>query len=96
MDTGQADVLSRGPVPRHRLTVKDYHRLGEAGILGEDDRIDLLEGQLVDMSPIGPRHALAIDALNELLVTAVARRASVRVQNPSRSRRGELQDNCER
>jgi hypothetical protein len=42
----------------------------------------LLEGQLVDMSPIGPRHALAIDALNELLVTAVARRAGVRVRNP--------------
>lgn len=69
-------------MPRHRLTVKDYHRLGEAGILGEDDRVELLEGQLVDMSPIGPRHALAIDALNELLVTAVARRASVRVRNP--------------
>lgn len=82
MDTGQVDVLSRHPVPRHRLTVKDYHRLGEAGILGEDDRVELLEGQLVDMSPIGPRHALAIDALAELLITAVARRASVRVQNP--------------
>ncbi len=82
MDTGQVDVLSRHPVPRHRLTVKDYHRLGEAGILGEDDRVELLEGQLVDMSPIGPRHALAIDALTELLVTAVSRRASVRVQNP--------------
>src|SRR5579863_8592048 len=33
MDTGQVDVLSRHPVPRHRLTVNDYHRLGEAGIL---------------------------------------------------------------
>jgi len=82
MDTGQVDILSRHPVPRHRLTVKDYHRLGEAGILGEDDRVELLEGQLVDMSPIGPRHALAIDALTELLVMAVAGRASVRVQNP--------------
>lgn len=82
MDTGQVDVLSRHPVPRHRLTVKDYHRLGEAGILGEDDRVELLEGQLVDISPIGTRHALAVDALNELLVMAVAGRGSVRVQNP--------------
>jgi Uma2 family endonuclease len=82
MDTGEVDVLSRHPVPRHRLTVNDYHRLGEAGILGEDDRVELLAGQLVDMSPIGPRHALAIDALTELLVTAVAGRAAVRVQNP--------------
>jgi hypothetical protein len=38
--------------------VDEYRRLGEAGVLGEADRIELLEGQLVDMSPIGPRHAL--------------------------------------
>src|SRR5690348_12571398 len=78
-DTG---VLSRYPVPRHRLTRRDYYRLAEAGILGEDDRVELLEGQLVDMSAIGPRHALAVDALNELLVLAAAGRAAVRVQNP--------------
>ncbi len=77
-----SDVLSRHKVPRHRLTVADYHRLGQAGILGEDDRVELLEGQLVDMSPIGPRHALAVDALTELVVHAVAGRAHVRVQNP--------------
>lgn len=82
MDTGRADILSRHLVPRHRLTVDEYHRLGEAGILGEHDRVELLEGQLVDMSPIGPRHALAVDALTELLVIAVAGRAGVRVQNP--------------
>src|SRR6476660_8332454 len=82
MDTGRTDILSRHPVTRHRLTVTEYHRLGEAGILGEDDRVELLEGQLVDMSPIGPRHALAVDALNELLVLAVAGKAAVRVQNP--------------
>jgi Uma2 family endonuclease len=82
MDTVDIDILSRHPVRRHRLTLDDYHRLGEAGILGEDDRVELLEGQLVDMSPIGPRHALAVDALNELLVTAVSGRAGVRVQNP--------------
>ena len=87
MDTGRTDILSRHPVPRHRLTVADYHRLGEAGILGEDDRVELLEGQLVDMSPIGPRHALAVDALTELLVVAVAGRAGVRVRNPIESGR---------
>ena len=82
MNTGHADILARHPVPRHRLTLHEYHRLGEAGILGEDDRVELLEGQLVDMSPIGPRHALAVDTLNEWLVPAVAGRAVVRVQNP--------------
>ena len=82
MDTDLADILSRHPVPQHRITLEDYHRLGRAGILGEDDRVELLDGQLVDMSPIGPRHALAVDALTKLLVLAVAERATVRVQNP--------------
>ncbi|HEY2620552.1 MAG TPA: Uma2 family endonuclease [Acetobacteraceae bacterium] len=81
-DVHQTNILGRHRVPRHRLTIRDYHRLGEAGILGEDDRVELLEGQLVDMSPIGPRHALVVDALTELLVLAVAGRAVVRVQNP--------------
>src|SRR5215469_8872450 len=81
-DFDEQDILSRYPVPRHRLTVTDYRRLGTAGILGEDERVELLEGQLVDMSPIGPRHALAVDALTELLVLAASGRAAVRVQNP--------------
>jgi Uma2 family endonuclease len=76
------DILSRHAVPLHRLTVNDFHRLAEAGILGEDDRVELLEGHLVDMSPIGPQHALAVDALMDLLVAAVAGQAAVRVQNP--------------
>ncbi len=88
MDTGGIDILNRHPVPRHRLTLDEYHRLGEAGILGEDDRVELLDGQLVDMSPIGPRHALAVDALTELLVVALAGRAAVRVQNPVEIGRG--------
>jgi Uma2 family endonuclease len=82
MDTGHTDVLSRHPVPRHRLTLDEYHRLGEAGILGEDDRVELLEGQLVDMSPIGPWHALAVDTLTELLVIGIAGDAGVRVLHP--------------
>ena len=55
-DIHATDILARYQVPRHRLTVRDYHRLAEAGVLGEDDRVELLEGQLVDMAAIGPRH----------------------------------------
>jgi Uma2 family endonuclease len=76
------DILSRYQVLRHRLTVTDYHRLGQTGVLGGDDRVELLEGQLVDMSPIGPRHALAIDLLNRLLPAALGKQAWLRVQNP--------------
>jgi Uma2 family endonuclease len=85
------DVLSRHPVRHYRLSVDDYHRIGEAGILGEDDRVELLEGQLVAMNDIGPPHALAVDALNELLFPAVVGRAAVRVQNPVTLDRSEPQ-----
>jgi Uma2 family endonuclease len=83
MDGATTDILSRYPVPRrHRLTRRDYYRLGEAGILADADRVELLEGQLVDMSPIGPRHAIVTDNLTELLVTGFASRTRVRCQQP--------------
>jgi len=82
MDTAPVDIMTRYPVPRHRLTRRDYYRMGEAGILGRDNRVELLEGQLVDMSPIGPRHAIVTENLIALLVTAFAGRAWLRCQDP--------------
>ncbi len=82
MDPAPADSLNRYPVPRHRLNRRDYYRLGEAGLLAEGDRVELLDGQLIDMSPIGPRHAIVVGNLNALLVTAFAGRAWVRCQDP--------------
>jgi Uma2 family endonuclease len=77
-----AVILSRYPVPRYRLTRRDYRRMGEAGISGDDDRVELPEGQPIEMASVGPRHALAVDALTEMLVLAAAAQAVVRVQNP--------------
>jgi Uma2 family endonuclease len=82
MEPYHADLLVRHPVSRHRLTVADYYRLGQAGVLGEDDRVELLDGQLVDMSPVGPRHAVFVDRLMHMLVAAVGDRGYVRCQNP--------------
>jgi len=76
------DVLARYPVARHRLTRRDYHRLGEVGMLGEGDRVELLEGQLVDMTPIGPRHAIVTDTLMDLLVLGFRGRGQVCCQQP--------------
>jgi Uma2 family endonuclease len=64
------------------LTVDDYHRLADAGILGEDDRVELLNGQIVEMTPIGPDHAGTVDALTRLFSQLVGDAAIVRVQNP--------------
>ncbi|HTI83058.1 MAG TPA: Uma2 family endonuclease [Acetobacteraceae bacterium] len=85
MDQGDLGLLSRYPATRRRLlTVDEYHRMGEAGILTEDDRVELIEGELVAMAPIGSEHVAATNALNRLLVLAVGDRAIVSVQNPVR------------
>jgi Uma2 family endonuclease len=70
--------------PRRRFTVDDYYRMAEAGILREDDRVELIEGEVVEMPPIGSAHAGTVDHLATLLGRAVADRAIVRVQGPVR------------
>ena len=67
---------------RHRFTTEDYHRIAEAGVLGEDDRVELIDGEILDRGPIGRRHAACVDRLTERLVGDLAGRAIVRVQNP--------------
>ena len=69
---------------RHRLNVDDYHRMAETGILGEDDRVELIDGELIDMAPIGQDHAGTVDVLTRALVMACGERAIVRVRNPLR------------
>lgn len=59
----------------------EYDKLVELGVF-EDERIELLDGVLVPMSPIGTRHSGAIDALALLLIRALGDRARIRVQNP--------------
>ena len=66
------------------LTVDDYHRMGEAGILAEDDRVELIDGQITAMSPLGSRHAACVDRLTQLLYDRVRKQAIVRVQSSVR------------
>ena len=67
---------------RRRFTVDEYDRMTQAGILGEDDRVELLEGEIVEMAPIGSRHAACVKRLNQLMSQRVAGRAIVAVQDP--------------
>jgi Uma2 family endonuclease len=69
---------------RWRFTVHDYHRMGEAGILHEDDRVELIEGELVEMTAIGTRHFSCVNRLTRMLVMNVGDEAIVSVQNPVR------------
>jgi Uma2 family endonuclease len=85
VDREDLGLLSRYPAtPRRLLTVDEYHRMGEAGILTEDDRVELIEGELVAMAPIGTEHIAATNALTRLLVLAVGDRGIVSVGNPVR------------
>ena len=68
---------------RHKLTVDDYHKLGDAGVLNEDSRVELIEGELIEMAPIGGPHMGLINRLNKLLVFAVGDAGVVSVQNLS-------------
>ena len=66
--------------------------MARAGILREDDRVELLDGEILEMTPIGSRHAACVDRLNQLFSDQVRRRAIVRIQNPIRlSERSEPQ-----
>ena len=69
-------------VRRHRLTVDDYHQMAEAGILADDDRVELIEGEVLDMSPIGSLHAALVAMLSQYLAQQAAGRATVWAQNP--------------
>jgi len=69
-------------MPTRRFTVEEYQRMAEAGILGEDDRVELLDGRIVEMMPIGERHAACVRRLTNLLAERARGRAIVDVQDP--------------
>jgi Uma2 family endonuclease len=74
------ELMARAP--RRKFTVSDYHRMGDAGILHQDDRLELINGELYEMAPIGSRHAGVVAALTRVLSIGVADRGVLFVQNP--------------
>jgi Uma2 family endonuclease len=69
-------------IPRRLFTVAEYHRMAEVGIFRPDERIELIEGEIIQMSPIGPRHAGCVINANRLFITRLGDRAVVSPQNP--------------
>lgn len=76
----RASTLAR----RYRLTVADYHRMGEVGILGPEAGTELIDGEIIDMPPFGRPHAGTVNMLANRLKEAVGPEAVVAVQNPVR------------
>jgi len=69
-------------VRTRRFSVEEYYRMVRAGILKEDDRVELVDGEIIEMAPMGPRHAFCVDRFNQRLVEALGSLAVVRVQGP--------------
>lgn len=70
--------------PTRRLfTIDDYHRMVDAGILTKDDRVELFEGEIVQMASIGSRHAAAVKRLRRIFGERLGSRAVIGVQDPA-------------
>ncbi|MBI3976738.1 MAG: Uma2 family endonuclease [Chloroflexi bacterium] len=69
---------------RRRFTVAEYYRMGRSGIFTEDDRVELVEGEIIEMAPIGGRHQACVDRSTLLFASRVGNAAQVRIQGPVR------------
>src|SRR5262245_5717770 len=69
-------------ITKKLFTVDEYYQMAKAGILGPDERVELIDGEIIQMSPIGDRHAGCVNRGTRLFVTSFGSRAVVSVQNP--------------
>jgi len=71
-------------IAKRLLTVEEYYRMAEAGILTEEDRVELIQGEIIKMSPIKSEHSGHVSRLNALFSKLLGDRAIISVQNPVR------------
>ncbi len=69
-------------VAAKRFTVDEFHRMAEAGVFAEDDRLELLDGEIIQMNPVGRRHVATVNRLTRVLGRVFGDRALISVQNP--------------
>jgi Uma2 family endonuclease len=71
-------------MPRQKITVEEYYRMAEDGRLAPDARVELIEGEIIDMAPMGTLHAARVSYITRVLTTTLDPRVSVRGQCPLR------------
>jgi len=67
---------------RRKITVAEFQRMGDIGIFHNDERLELIDGEIIKMTPIGSRHAYCVNRMAEFLITHLGNRAMVSTQNP--------------
>lgn len=70
------------PFTKRLLSVEEFYRMGHAGIFTEDDHVELIEGELSKMTPIGPSHSFVVDLMGRLLAKRLGETRWLRRQNP--------------
>ncbi|HEY5757061.1 MAG TPA: Uma2 family endonuclease [Steroidobacter sp.] len=65
------NAMTDSGVMKHRLTVDEYYRMAEVGLLAPDARVELIDGEIVDMPPIGSRHCGTVELLQYRFVQAL-------------------------
>lgn len=81
-DAGRGNERMRMETSRKRFTVDDYYRMADAGILAPGDRVELIDGEIIQMSLIGNRHFGCVNAITEIFIAAFKGRAVISGQNP--------------
>lgn len=72
------------PHPHHLFTVDDYYKMAESGILREDDRVELIDGEIIAVPPIGSDHASTVEEFGEAIRAVIPADVRLRSQNPIR------------
>jgi hypothetical protein len=79
-----AQAMSTEPLRRHRLSVEDYYKMGEIGVFNENDHVELIDGLVIDKSPVSSQHAYLLSKLNQSFSRQNWSYILVRIKNPLR------------
>ena len=69
-------------ITKRKLSIEEYHRMADASILDADERIELINGEIIQMSPIGDKHVGIVSRINTLLTLRLAGKYNVHVRSP--------------
>jgi Uma2 family endonuclease len=74
--------LAKPRLNTFRLNVSQYHQMSEVGIFSENDKVELINGEIIEMSPIGRRHTACVNRLNSVFSQLLGKKVIIAVQNP--------------